>query len=264
MRSTLISAGLVSIVLLTPARADERAQAREHFNKGSKYFSLGKFDEAIKEYEAAYDLKDDPAFLYNIAQAYRLAGNAPKALFFYRSYLSRAPEAPNLKDVQSKIAELQKLIDQQQKTQSLPPDDQLPPDRRPDVPPPANPPPPTRLESPRVAAGPADISRGRTKLYTGIALVAVGGAGLLTGATLTGLSAAYKSDIENASRGGGAYDPDKDAARPVLLGVGVAAGAVGAVLLALGKREQAAAKTSWAPSMMLGPSGLSASVGGSF
>ena len=37
--------------------------------------------------------KNDPAFLYNLAQSYRLAGDAEQALHFYRTYLRYVPKA---------------------------------------------------------------------------------------------------------------------------------------------------------------------------
>jgi hypothetical protein len=59
--------------------------ARRHFEEGTKAFNLGEFERAAKEYRAAYNAKADPVFLYNIAQAYRLANDFSDALFFYKS-----------------------------------------------------------------------------------------------------------------------------------------------------------------------------------
>ena len=63
------------------------AEAVAHFQAGRKAYNLGDFAHAAIEYKAAYDAKPDPAFLYNIAQAYRLADNPDQALVYYRSYL---------------------------------------------------------------------------------------------------------------------------------------------------------------------------------
>jgi tetratricopeptide (TPR) repeat protein len=109
---------------------DQRSAAREHFMKGTKYFDLGRFDEAIKEYEAAYELKDEPVLLYNIAQAHRLANHTKEAVHFYKAYLRRVPKAPNREEVETKVAELEKLIDQQARTQTLPPDNPMMPGER--------------------------------------------------------------------------------------------------------------------------------------
>ena len=63
------------------------AEAVAHFQAGRKAYNLGDFARAAIEYKAAYDAKPDPAFLYNIAQAYRLASNPDQALVYYRTYL---------------------------------------------------------------------------------------------------------------------------------------------------------------------------------
>jgi tetratricopeptide (TPR) repeat protein len=107
--------------------AEDRQTARDHYIKGTRLFDLGRFDDAIKEYEAAYEIKDDPVLLYNIAQAHRLAGHSQQALFYYKSFLRRAPKTPNRVEVETKVAELEKLIEQQAKTQTMPPDFPIPP-----------------------------------------------------------------------------------------------------------------------------------------
>jgi hypothetical protein len=48
-----------------------------------------------------------PALLYNAAQAYRLAGDGPKAVDSYRAFLKAAPEAKQKGDVERRIKELE-------------------------------------------------------------------------------------------------------------------------------------------------------------
>jgi len=89
---------------------DDLAAAREHFTKGTRAFDLGQYSEAAKEYEAAYKAKDDPALLFNIGQAYRQLGDNVAALRAYKGYLRRVPDAPNRAVVESRIAELTRVI----------------------------------------------------------------------------------------------------------------------------------------------------------
>jgi tetratricopeptide (TPR) repeat protein len=113
---------LLLLVGNRPAAADDRAAAREHYQKGTAAFDLGAYEEAINEYGAAYRLKNDPALLYNLGQAHRLAGHTQDALRFYKVYLNKLPNAVNRAEVELKIGELQKLLEAQQRTASLPPD----------------------------------------------------------------------------------------------------------------------------------------------
>jgi len=110
-----------------PARADDAATAREHYTRASNAYDLGRFGEAAKEFEAAYELKNDPALLFNIGQAYRFDGQNQKALLAYRAYLRRLPSASNRAQVESSMAELQELIDKQKATESHPPTGTLAP-----------------------------------------------------------------------------------------------------------------------------------------
>src|SRR5262249_21427313 len=75
------------------------AAAKEHFKVGTKLYDLGRFEEAAKEYQAAFEAHDDPFLLFNTAQSYRHAKLYPKALFFFKAYLRRLPDAPNRKEV---------------------------------------------------------------------------------------------------------------------------------------------------------------------
>jgi hypothetical protein len=87
---------------------EDPVAAKAHFKSGKAYYDLGKYDEAIREFEAAYEAKNDPAFLFNLAQAHRLAGHPTEALHFYRTYLRYVPDPPNLSDIKAKMRDLEK------------------------------------------------------------------------------------------------------------------------------------------------------------
>jgi hypothetical protein len=70
---------------------------------------------------------DDPALLYNIAQARRLAGNTKEALRSYKTFLRLVPNATNRAEVESRVVELQAAIDQQAKAQTAKPDGTIQP-----------------------------------------------------------------------------------------------------------------------------------------
>jgi len=103
------------------AAADDIASARAHCDKGKHEFDLGRFVEAAREYELAYDAKDDPALLFNIGQAYRLAGNYPRAINAYRSFLRNVPNSSNADVLNARIREMQLMIEQQAGHQPSPP-----------------------------------------------------------------------------------------------------------------------------------------------
>ena len=89
---------------------DPKVAAKEHYTRGTSFYDLGRYDDAIKEFEAAYQLKNDPAFLYNLAQSYRQAGNHEQAVHFYKTYLRYVPKAPNRADIEEKIKSEEQLV----------------------------------------------------------------------------------------------------------------------------------------------------------
>jgi tetratricopeptide repeat protein len=98
-------------------------------------YDLGNYDEAASRYEAAYRLVQDPALLYNIGQAYRLAGRTEKALAAYKGFLRTAPpDDPNRAPVEGRIAELERGL------RAPPPSEPRPPPVEPPAPSPPLPP----------------------------------------------------------------------------------------------------------------------------
>jgi hypothetical protein len=89
-------------------------QARGEFEKAERAFNLGRFQEALTGYRAAYDALPLPPFLFNIAQCYRNLGDGEQAIFFYQRYLSLDPEAPNRSVVEELVAEQRRLLDAKQ------------------------------------------------------------------------------------------------------------------------------------------------------
>jgi tetratricopeptide (TPR) repeat protein len=104
----LLRFGLALSLLLSglSARADEAAEARSHYEKGTAHYALGEFAQAAEEYQAAFRLRQDSALLFNAAQAYRLAGNVDKALVLYRNYVLLFPGEANVDIAREQIARL--------------------------------------------------------------------------------------------------------------------------------------------------------------
>jgi tetratricopeptide (TPR) repeat protein len=229
-------------------RADELSSAREHYRKATKAFELGAFDEAIREYTEAYRIKDDPAILYNLGQAHRLAEHPGEALHFYKMYLTKVPDSPIRAEVESKIDILQKLVDQQRKAPSPAPE----PVRQ--VAPPS--PPPAVVEKP--APKPREPAPpGRAKKIAGIAVGALGVGALATGIAFGVLAKNAGDDLTRLTNMMGTFDYDKQqtglrdqVVAGVLLGVGGAALATGVVLYVLGQRDARAARRHSAVSIM--------------
>ena len=90
------------------ASAEERP-GRALFKSAEAKFNVGRFDEALVDYQAAYDAEPLPAFLFNIGQCYRNMGNYERAQFFFRRYTALDPRNPNRHAAERLIAEMDRL-----------------------------------------------------------------------------------------------------------------------------------------------------------
>lgn len=120
--ATFVALGFLVVMGSGLAHADnDRARARLHYQEGENAFRTGDFDIAIREFKDSYHAFPEPLLLYNVAQAYRLKGDLKQALFFYQQFVSAAPKAPQRPTAEDKIAELRKLIANQEQAQQAPP-----------------------------------------------------------------------------------------------------------------------------------------------
>jgi hypothetical protein len=97
-----------------------KQKVKKLFEDGMVQYDLRRFDAAITLFEKAFETRPDPVFLYNIAQAHRMAGRPADAAAFYRNYLRKAPEAGNVADVKGWIAQLDKEAAGKPATAALP------------------------------------------------------------------------------------------------------------------------------------------------
>lgn len=92
-RHRLLAVLLGAAAALAPssALADARTEARRHFKTGMELIAKGKYDQGIKELEAANDILPHPNVLFNIARAHAEAGNLEQAITAYQGYLESDP-----------------------------------------------------------------------------------------------------------------------------------------------------------------------------
>jgi tetratricopeptide (TPR) repeat protein len=66
---------------------------RKLYDEGKVHYQLREYDQAILAFKESYRQSRRPQLLFNIAQAYRLAGDCASAARFYRTFLDAAPVA---------------------------------------------------------------------------------------------------------------------------------------------------------------------------
>jgi tetratricopeptide (TPR) repeat protein len=84
------------------------AKAKELATRGRIYHDAGDYSMAIAAFKEAYVLAPSPGLLFNIAQAYRLAGNCDEAAWMYRRYLDTNPTGTNRQLAEQHLATVEK------------------------------------------------------------------------------------------------------------------------------------------------------------
>jgi hypothetical protein len=127
-----------SVFLPMLAMADPKS-ADDWYKEGETQYNLGNFDKAADAFKQGYTLESTeskkPAYLYNVAQAYRQGKKCKDAAFFYKRYLS-LKEQDTVKPLAEKkrteiegwIAELEECEKTQSSIAAKPPDTTMHPD----------------------------------------------------------------------------------------------------------------------------------------
>jgi len=258
-----VLAGLLAAIVLAASPRAAHAQMTQaqkdevklHYQRATRAYDLQKYQEAIDEYQKAYEISGDPPMLYNIAQAYRLADQPAEAVRYYRRFLQRMPNARNREDVERKIADQEKLAEQRKKVEPVTPPPPPPP---PTKPPPiveVKPPPPP-VVTPPPPPPPLAPEPSHARAVVGWSLI---GAGLVVGgvAAYEGYRARQKGDELTRDSMAGAtnpalaktFDPSIETAgknaniAAIALGIGGTVVAVaGAIVLITGGSSETAEK----------------------
>ena len=250
-------------LLAAPSFAESRSKpsAESHYKKGMTAYSLGHFPEAIEEFEKAYEIKEEPVFLYNIAQSQRQNKDPQRAIFFYRRFLEADPETKNRAEVEKRIKDLDAQISAQQVSAQKEAEAQkeqplTPPTTGPAVAPapvvktdPAAPPPPVAIHEAPPQSGDSSHA-GKGLRITGIVAGSVGVAAIVAG-VVSGLHANTLYNQARPAASQGVYDAAKDDSSKtyrklewVGIGVGAAALATGTVLYIVGSSAKNSAENS--------------------
>lgn len=98
-------------LFVAPAQAIDRAD--QHYKRALKYYESKDYPTAIKEFQAAYRVRQLPKILLNIGQVYRKLGMASTALKFYQHYLrvEPNPKAEIRAEVDRYIAQTRAMLD---------------------------------------------------------------------------------------------------------------------------------------------------------
>ena len=180
-----------------PAQADNALRperipnkARELAGKGRQHHDAGDYAAAVRAFKEAYVLAPSPSLLFNIAQAYRLAGDCDESAWMYRRFLDTDPRGPQRQLAETHLATVEKCGSGGLRITVTPPKLD------------ATPPPPQGEITTTIDARPSGHRYKRAGLYT-----AVGGGVALIGAALFAIDAHQASEsVEDTYKRGGKWE----------------------------------------------------------
>jgi tetratricopeptide (TPR) repeat protein len=106
MRVLIVLVLLARVAGAQPVDPAVKARADAAYAEGSNAYNASDFTRAALKFEEAYSLVADPAYLFNIAQAYRQAKDCVKAAAAFAKFIELVPAAPNI----AKAKELHKEV----------------------------------------------------------------------------------------------------------------------------------------------------------
>lgn len=126
-----------SLVKPSFAQADPDELARRHFESGAAYFEQAEYEEALREFQKAYELSKRPQILRNISVVEERVGNIAGAVAALDEYLLMAPNDPDVDTVRIRRDNLKKRLEEEAAAPPVvAPDPTPPPPKEPAKPPP--------------------------------------------------------------------------------------------------------------------------------
>ncbi len=105
------SSGLGALALLLLATTGAAAQgadnrARLHFESGTAYYDAGDYEDALREFQNAYELSERPGLLYNLYLCHERLANLPEAIAALERYLAEGDPGERREVLETRLGNL--------------------------------------------------------------------------------------------------------------------------------------------------------------
>ncbi len=97
----------VALCFAARAHADDRADARTHYQAGVKLYTGGDYQGAIREFSTAQQLLPADLNNYNLALCYDKLGDADPAIQYYHAFLDKQPGTDKRAEIEASISRLE-------------------------------------------------------------------------------------------------------------------------------------------------------------
>lgn len=209
----------------------DESEARSHFDAGYAYFQEARYDDALREFERAYDLSPRPALLFNMSQCYERLGRLDEAIRYLEQFINTTPPPTDRAFQERRLSNL-RARQESGTTDTTEPVELIAPDSARDVVSPSAE--SLQRSEPRHEEPEIEASSGRGLAY---AFLGIGAVGLITMGVSGGLALSEKSRLQTDCGSAGCPESETTSLRTralvadIGLGVGVAGAVVGLILL---------------------------------
>ena len=97
----------VALCFAARAHADDRTDARTHYQAGVRFYASGDYQGAIREFSAAQQRVPADLNNYNLALCYDKLGDADPAIQYYRAFLDKQPGTDKRAEIEASISRLE-------------------------------------------------------------------------------------------------------------------------------------------------------------
>jgi tetratricopeptide (TPR) repeat protein len=116
MQGAFFASAIALFALFGPAPAlaqsnDERA--RLHFDSGTAYYDAGDYEDALREFQNAYELSERAGLLYNLYLCHERLGNLDEAIASLDGYLTDGDPAERREVLETRLANLRERAERQ-------------------------------------------------------------------------------------------------------------------------------------------------------
>lgn len=196
MKPFLVVTALAAFTQIATAEPD-KAAGKQRFAEGKTKYAAGDYRGAAEKFAAAYQADPDPAYLFNVGQAYRRSAEAKagpierdcqQAMLAYQQFLEQLPAATNRAEVEGYVKDMTACAGTL--ADSKPP----PADK-----PPVDPPPPPPIDKP-VAPASTTAPKSDPKRMLGVGVGAIGLIACGVGAYYLKVGADRAGDFDAAAK----------------------------------------------------------------
>ena len=96
------------------AHAQTEDRGRLHFQAGASYYEAGDYQDALREFQRAYELSQKPELFYNLSLCHQQLGDLDQASSFLERYLTEVEDVPNRANLERRLENFREREQQQE------------------------------------------------------------------------------------------------------------------------------------------------------